>query len=155
MRGQIYEWMIEHRDLGLIDEPELHERAAGEPLWLVGQRCDNYAAILDAADLSRRGPAQRGELLRRLADGDSAIRFWAVTGLVILECADQTVVDAFTRALDDPAVSVRSAAADGLFRLHRYAAGLAAAHPRAPARRLPPRPAGGGGVSGDRRAAAR
>ena len=32
MRGQLYDWMIEHRDLGLIDEPELHERAAGGPL---------------------------------------------------------------------------------------------------------------------------
>ena len=31
MRGQLYEWMIEHRDLGLIDEPELHARAAGGP----------------------------------------------------------------------------------------------------------------------------
>ena len=41
MRGQLYEWMIEHRDLGLIDEPELHERAAGGPLWEVGQQLDN------------------------------------------------------------------------------------------------------------------
>jgi len=40
--------------------------------------------------------------------------------------ADQAVVDGFTCALDDPAVSVRIAAADGLFRLRRYAAGLPA-----------------------------
>ena len=126
MRGQLYDWMIEHRDLGLIDEPELHERAAGGPLWLVGRQCDNYEAILDTADLSRRGAGQRAELLRRLADADSAIRFWAVTGLVILQCSDQAVVDALTAALDDPAVSVRIAAADGLFRLRRYAAGLPA-----------------------------
>ena len=126
MRGQLYAWMIEHRDLGLIDEPELHERAAGGPLWLVGQQCGNYEQILDTADLSRRGAGQRPELLRRLADPDSAIRFWAVTGLVILQCGDQAVVDAFTAALDDPAVSVRIAAADGLFRLRRYAAGLPA-----------------------------
>ena len=126
MRRQLYDWMIEHRDLGLIDEPELHERAAGGPLWLVGKQCHNYEQILETADLSRRGVGQRAELLRRLADPDSAIRFWAVTGLVILQCADQAVVDAFTAALDDPAVSVRIAAADGLFRLRRYAAGLPA-----------------------------
>ena len=126
MRGQLYDWMIEHRDLGLIDEPELHERAARGPLWLVGQQCDNYEDILDTADLSRRGAGQRAELLRRLADADSAIRFWAVTGLVILQCSDQAVVDALTAALDDPAVSVRIAAAAGLFRLRRYAAGLPA-----------------------------
>ena len=126
MRRQLYEWMIEHRDLGLIDEPELHERAAGGPPWLVGQRCANYEEILDTADLSRHGPGQRAEMLRRLADPDAAIRFWAVTGLVILRCADRAVVDAFTAALDDPAVSVRIAAADGLFRLRRYGAGLPA-----------------------------
>ena len=126
MRGQLYDWMIEHRDLGLIDEPELHERAAGAPLWLVGQRCDNYERILDTADLSRRGPEQRGELLRRRADADSAVRFWAITGLVILECADQAAADAFDAALQDPAVSVRIAAADGLLRLRRYGAALPA-----------------------------
>ncbi len=126
MRRQLYDWMIEHRDLGLIDEPELHERAAGGPLWLVGQQCDNYEDILDTADLSRRGVGQRAELLRRLADADSAIRFWAVTGLVILRCDDQAVVAALTAALGDPAVSVRIAAADGLFRLRRYDAGLPA-----------------------------
>ncbi|MDE0230272.1 MAG: sulfatase-like hydrolase/transferase, partial [Spirochaetaceae bacterium] len=67
MRRQLYDWMIEHRDLGLIDEPELHERAAGGPLWLVGRQCGNYEEILDTADLSRRGVGQRVELLRRLA----------------------------------------------------------------------------------------
>ena len=126
MRRQLYDWMIGHRDLGLIDEPELHERAAGAPLWLVGQRCDDYERILDTADLSRRGPEQRAEMLRRTADPDSAVRFWAITGLVILECADQAVVDAFGAALHDPAVSVRIAAADGLVRLRRYAAALPA-----------------------------
>ncbi len=126
MRGQLYEWMVEHRDLGLIDEPELYERADGGPLWLVGERCDNYEQILDTADLSRRGPEQRGELLRRAADPDSAIRFWALTGLAILECADEAVAAAFGAALRDPAVSVRIAAADGLCRLRRYAAALPA-----------------------------
>ena len=49
-----------------------------------------------------------------------------MTGLVILRCTDQALVDAFTAAFDDPAVSVRLAAADGLFRLRRYADGLPA-----------------------------
>lgn len=126
LRRQLYDWMIEHRDLGLIDEPELHERAAGGPLWQVGELCENYERILDTADLSRRGEQQRGEMLRRTADPDSAIRFWAITGLVILECADQAVAAAFAAALEDPAVSVRIAAADGLCRLRRYAAALPA-----------------------------
>ena len=87
MRRKLYDWMIEHRDLGLIDEPELHERAAGGPLWLVGQQCDNYEDILDTADLSRaRGRAARRTAApagrRRLRDpllgghraGDSAMQ---------------------------------------------------------------------------------
>lgn len=89
MRGQLYEWMIEHRDLGLIDEPELHERAAGGPLWEVGQQLDNYERILETADLSRHGGSQHAAMLERAGDDDSAIRYWAVTGLAIGQFDDQ------------------------------------------------------------------
>ncbi len=78
MRGQLYEWMIEHRDLGLIDEPELHERAAGGPLWEVGQQLDNYERILETADLSRHGGSQHAAMLERAGDDDSAIRRFGI-----------------------------------------------------------------------------
>ena len=126
MREQLYGWMIEHRDLGLIDEPELHERAGGAPLWEVGWQLDNYERILETADLSRRGNSTHGAMLERIGDDDSAIRFWAVTGLAIGQFDDQPTVAALNGALADYAVSVRIAAADALCRLGHYAAALPA-----------------------------
>ncbi len=126
MREQLYGWMIEHRDLGLIDEPELHERADGAPLWEVGRQLDNYERILETADLSRRGNNSHGAMLQRAGDDDSAIRFWAVTGLAIGQFDDQPTVATLNRALADSAVSVRIAAADALCRLGCYEAALPA-----------------------------
>ena len=126
MREQLYGWMIEHRDLGLIDEPELHERADGAPLWEVGRQLDYYERILDTADLSRCGNSAHGALLQRAGDDDSAIRFWAITGLAIGQFGDQPTVAVLNGALADSAVSVRIAAADALCRLGHYAAALPA-----------------------------
>jgi hypothetical protein len=115
MRKQLYEWMIETRDLGLLDEPEMLARAGDRSPWEVGQELENYKRILSTADLHRTGDLN--ELLARVSDPDSAVRFWAITGLVILANDSEEVRDALKQAINDPSVSVRIAAADGLLRL--------------------------------------
>ena len=139
MRGQLYDWMVEHRDLGVFDEPELYERAGDGPLWTVGQRATNYERILETADLSRQGRELAAEMVARAGDDDSAVRFWAITGLVILGARDEASIATLLTAVGDDAVSVRIAAADGLLRLDRHEAGLPALiagleHPIAAAR---------------------
>jgi N-sulfoglucosamine sulfohydrolase len=127
MRGQLREWMLETRDLGLLDETEILLRAEDyDSHWDLGQSLGNYERILETADLQIQGKAATGELLARVNDPDSAVRFWAVLGLVALRSDDAEVVHALQAAAKDASVSVRITAADGLFNLGRYEDGLPA-----------------------------
>ena len=57
LRRKLYGWMIESRDLGLIDEPEIVSRAAAYRgiSHEVGVHCGNFERILETADLARLG----------------------------------------------------------------------------------------------------
>lgn len=115
MRSQLYRWMTDTRDLGLLDEPEMLSRAGERSPWEAGQELRSYERILETADLHRTGDVD--ELLTRVSDPDSAVRFWAVTGLMVLEEDSDAAQHALHQATRDSAVSVRIAAADGLLRL--------------------------------------
>jgi hypothetical protein len=56
-------------------------------------------------------------LLAQADDPDSAVRFWAVLGLVALQADDAKVVAALKAATKDESISVGITAADGLFNL--------------------------------------
>ena len=125
MRGQLREWMIETHDLGLLDETEILLRAEDyDSHWDLGQSLHNYERILETADLQIQGKAATEELLARVNDSDSAVRFWAVLGLVALGSDDAEFVHALQAAAKDASVSVRITAADGLFNQGRYEDGL-------------------------------
>ena len=127
MRGQLRDWMLETRDLGLLDETETLLRAESyDSHWNLGQSLGNYERILETADLQVQGKAAASELLARVKDPDSAVRFWAALGLVALQSDDVEVVSALQSATKDESVSVRITAADGLFNLGRYVDGLPA-----------------------------
>jgi len=127
MRGQLHDWMLETRDLGLLDETELTERTKGKASpWDLGQSLKNYERILDTADLQVHGKAATAELLVRAKDPDSAVRFWAVLGLVASRSDDAEVISALKAATKDKSVSMRISAAEGLLNLGRYEEGLPA-----------------------------
>ena len=127
MRGQLHDWMLETRDLGLLDETELIERAEGNGSpWDLGQSLQNYEQILDTAQLQVRGKAATAELLTRAKDPDAAVRFWAVLGLVASQSDEAEVIAGLQSASKDKSVSVRITAAEGLFNLGRYEEGLPA-----------------------------
>ena len=111
MRTQLFEWMIETRDLGLIDETEMIVRATEGVNYEVGAHCENYAHILETADFSRLGEAGRAGLIDRLDDPDSAVRYWAITGLMSYEVED-TVLQKIGPLVQDESISVSLAAAD-------------------------------------------
>ena len=130
MRGQLDDWMLESRDLGILDETEMIEREKGKASpWDLGRSLENYERILETANLQLQGQAAVAELIARTKDPDSAVRFWAVLGLAV---AWQTggpetvpsVEPVLEAALRDDSVSVRITAAEGLFNLGRYARGL-------------------------------
>lgn len=130
MRGRLGDWMLETRDLGLLDETEMLERekAAASP-WDLGRSLGNYERILETADLQVQGPTAIPELVARTEDPDSAVRFWAALGLAVagriggLESVSDAA-PALEAALQDESVSVRLTAAEGLFDLGRYEDGL-------------------------------
>ena len=127
MRQRLRDWMLESRDLGLLDETETLQRAkAHKSHWELGQSIDNFPRILDTANLMVHGDKAMPKLLARVNDPDSAVRFWAVLGLVALQSDDAKVVSALQAAAKDKSISVSITAADGLFNLGRFEDGLPA-----------------------------
>lgn len=127
MRTQLFAWMIETRDLGLIDETEMIVRATAYDgvNYEVGAHCENYAHILETADLPRLGEAGRAKLINRLDDPDSAVLYWAITGLMSYELED-TVLQKIGPFVRDESISVSLAAADLLCQNNRPAGAMPA-----------------------------
>ena len=84
-----------------------------------------YERILETADLARMGEEAKEELANRLGDPDSAVRFWAVTGLCSLG-VKRTMIVRLSPLLDDPSISVSLAAGDYLVRAGEGALALPA-----------------------------
>jgi len=125
MRRRLHDWMIETRDLGIVEERELYERARGRSFWAVGQELDNYERILETANLQLQGEAAVPELKTRSVDADPLVRYWAVLGLVVVtQTAKSEVVEgilpSLKEALADQSIDVRLLAAEGLFNLGHY-----------------------------------
>lgn len=127
MRGRLYDWMLETRDLGLLDETETLARAKAHPShWDLGQAIQNFPEILETANLMTAGASAVPELLECAINEDPAIRFWAVLGLANLRSSNPNVHAALKVAAKDESISVAIAAADGLFNLGLYEDGLPA-----------------------------
>ena len=145
MRTRLRDWMIATRDLGILDETEMLEREQGSASrWDLGQSLENYERILETADLQLRRQEALPEMIARTKDPDSAVRFWAVLGVAGASRSGTaetipSAVPALDSALLDESVSVRIAAAEGLFNLGRYRKALpvlieALSHPSVDAR---------------------
>lgn len=121
MRDRLYQWMVHTRDIAILEETEMLERLEeGESPWDLAQSLDNYERILRTANLQVRGEAAIPDLLTRTKDPDSAIRFWAVLGLVATRSNEAEVIAGLQSALADDSVSVGLTAAEGLFNCGRY-----------------------------------
>jgi len=68
--------------------------------------------ILEAAEMV--GIAGENQLLEKLNDSDSGVRYWAITGLMRLDKLSSNTKEALTGLLDDPSPSVQIAAAEVL-----------------------------------------
>jgi HEAT repeat protein len=122
MRTAHFDWSRRTLDLGLLPEQMMRDRAAGSSEYEMARRGEEtfpHGRILATAVLSGQGPQAAPELLRRMADEDAAVRFWAVIGLTNAAARDAPSVDALQKALDDPAVEVRIVAAEALCRIDR------------------------------------
>ena len=110
---------VEIRDLGFLPEGELHSRA-GDSLtpYDVGQLPSKYdlPRIMEVAGYAASGnPASTRALTKDLSNSDSAVRYWAATGLLIRQTDGVEAGRAELRAaLKDDSPYVRVAAAQSL-----------------------------------------
>jgi arylsulfatase A-like enzyme len=118
MREAMRAHALRIRDLGFLPEPELHSCSEPATPYQLAQDDLRYPLprILATAERASNRQSEEIPALRKaLDDPDSAVRYWAVTGFLI-RGAD-AVGDARTslrHALQDPAASVRIAAAEAL-----------------------------------------
>jgi len=118
MRQAMHDWQVEIRDVGLLPEGEIHSRSKGSTPYDYGHS-DQFPMekILSAAELASNGkPEAAPELAKLLKDADSAVRYWAATGLLARgKSAVDAHHDVLTAAMNgDESVYVRIVAAEAL-----------------------------------------
>jgi uncharacterized sulfatase len=108
------------RDIGFLPEDEIHTRGAASSAYEAGHDPAVYPMerVMQAAEFASSGkPGGTKELAKRMADSDSAVRFWGAMGLLMRGAAAVKAENAALRkALHDPAGSVKVAAAEALGR---------------------------------------
>jgi len=118
LREALREWMLAVRDVGLLPEGEIHARAGSATPYEMGHDAQRYPLerILETAELaSSLRPDATGLLLDRLADADSAVRYWAAMGLLMRGAgAVGQSAAALRKALADSSPYVRIVAAEAL-----------------------------------------
>lgn len=120
MRKVQQQFALKTRDVGLLPEDEIHSRSEHSTPYEMGHDPKRYPIekILETASLaSSRTATAVPTLIQNLEHSDSAVRYWAATGLVIQgsEAVNQARAVLRTK-LSDPAPSVRIAAAEALSR---------------------------------------
>ncbi len=116
MRRALNDWIIETGDLGLCPEGEIDARRGNRPPRTFGKDAKDYplARILETADLECGAKENMAVLITRCADADSAVRYWAVTGLAVANAATPEVRTVLRGRLEDSSGDVRVAAVQSL-----------------------------------------
>ena len=118
LRGALYKWCRDIRDVGFLPEGEIHARAAGGSPYEMARnsRVYPFGDIFAAADLATRRGAQDLEKLRGcMVDSDSAVRYWGVIGVLNRgEKAVRRMSGSLLRLFNDSSPYVRIAAAYAL-----------------------------------------
>ncbi|MGB0578898.1 MAG: sulfatase-like hydrolase/transferase [Limisphaerales bacterium] len=85
LRGALYDWCREIRDVGFLPEGEIHSRSEGTTPFEMARNREKYPfhKIFAAADLATRRTKNALPKLREyLLDTDSAVRYWGAIGIL-------------------------------------------------------------------------
>ena len=126
MRKANDEWVTRILDTGFIPEGERNIRAGNMPLYdYMRSGKIPFKDILKAADLASLGKMENlGQMNEWLKNDDSAIRYWAATGLLILKEDARVAIPQLKEALNDPSPDVVVVAAEALYNLGEKQTGL-------------------------------
>ena len=126
MRNALFDWIIEHRDTGMLTEAEYQLRAKAQATTVYDMaQSVRYpiAELLETADRSTR-LADAEDLKRWMKHTDSGVRYWAISALRNqTESLPEKSVFLLHSALEDPSPSVAITAATVLC-LEGHDAGL-------------------------------
>lgn len=128
MRQANVSWAGKILDTGFIPEGERNIRAGSMPFYdyMRGDKVP-FKAIVEAADLATLGKKENLErMIAWLKHEDSAIRYWAATGLLILKEDARPAIAQLKQAVTDPSPDVVVVAAEALYYLGEKQAGLEA-----------------------------
>lgn len=116
LRQKMQEWMIEHRDLGLLSEAEYMIQSSDSTPYQMRLDEDAFPVekILNAAEMV--GMAGIPILLEKTQATEPGVRYWAVIGLMQLESPNEAIRQALNRMLSDPSPCVQIQAAEALCR---------------------------------------
>ena len=118
LRAVHRDWILRHRDLGFLPESEMWLRHSGAAAKAFADDPSVYPLerIIETADWVGLGQAYAVRQVRRIADPDATVRFWAAIGLLANGATGPSAAVALTRALVDPSEAVRTVAAEALCR---------------------------------------
>jgi N-sulfoglucosamine sulfohydrolase len=119
MRSALTGWMSEIRDVGLIPETEYKAFMGGKSMYdyMHSDSCP-FEQLLNASELATIGDSNRlAGLISYLNNANSAVRYWAVTGLLIMKDKAQPAVVDLIKAGNDKSSSVSALAAEALYSL--------------------------------------
>jgi uncharacterized sulfatase len=118
MRTLHKDWMKQTRDLGLLPEAEVEARSRGRTRFELGQDPKSFPQdrLIELAELVASEKPIR-KLLHESKDADSALRWWAATGLGIHGKDDKPSLARLKEMLKGDSMNVRVAAGAALRRL--------------------------------------
>jgi len=126
MQGILYQWMVEQRDVGLLNESDMMIRAgATSPYEMGASEAFPVEDVLKAANLCGNPEATVDEAVLLFDHADPAVRFWAVLSLYSAGDLDQVALIRLKELLKDPSLTVAVAAAELICQMGLYEEGLA------------------------------
>tara|TARA_Y100001972_G_scaffold128681_2_gene190984 strand:+ start:6925 stop:8829 length:1905 start_codon:yes stop_codon:yes gene_type:complete len=114
MRDAMHDWMLSHRDAGMLIEPEMMRRAGDDSPYTMAQDESRYHLDRIIAAAEGVGTVSLGTLLDNLSDSDSGVRWWSVIGLGAMDTLPKEAVKSLYDKLEDESPSVQVAAAEVL-----------------------------------------
>jgi len=114
MKRTLFDWMLETRDLSLLHENDMLERAKGSMPYEFARDDSVYPIerILAVAGKVGEGRQFLRDFSRALGDADPGVRYWGATGLAVLGEESRSARAALSKALEDRKSWVRFAAAE-------------------------------------------
>jgi arylsulfatase A-like enzyme len=116
MRNALSEWMKEIKDVGLIPETDYDFFSGDKSMYdyMRSHSCP-FDELLKASELATLGTKKdTGTLIQYLKNENSGIRYWGVTGLLILKADAKAAIPELKKLSADKSAAVRTIAAEVL-----------------------------------------